>query len=139
MIVNREDLKTYYEKLNTQYEGYIQMSDRRIENIFETPTILPKWNELHKGINYILEVALYEPNTKMSILIRQQNDTWLILEKKLEGDEPTDSFFTLKDNLKMKISQIWEEEKNEFCNNLEVLEAKYLMFAGFEKKKGESK
>ena len=133
MVVNREDLKTYYEKLNAQYEGYIQMSDRRIENIFETPTILPKWNELHKGINYILEVALYEPNTKMSILIRQQNDNWLILEEELKGDEPTDSFFTLKDDLKMKIAQIWDNKEDEFCNDWEVLEPTMLMFAGFEK------
>jgi CRISPR type III-associated protein (TIGR04423 family) len=38
----------------------------------------------------------------------------------------------------MKIAQIWEEEPNEFCLNMEVLEPKYLLFAGFETQGGKS-
>jgi len=138
MLKSREELKEFYNGLNSEYEGYIQMSDGRIksEHLFKTAQNLPKWEELHNEVNYILEMALYEPNTKRSILIRQQNSEWLVIDKKLEGNEPTDSFFTLTEKTpKMKIAQIWEEEKSEFCLGLDVLEPKYLLFAGFEKEK----
>jgi CRISPR type III-associated protein (TIGR04423 family) len=64
-------------------------------------------------------------------LIRQQNDQWIVIEKELNGSEP-DSYFTLtEDTPKMNIVQIWEEEPNEFCLDMKVLEPKYLLFAGF--------
>ncbi len=136
MLKSREALKEFYNGLNAEYEGYIQMSDNRIksEHLFKTAQNLPKWEELHNEVNYILEMALFNPLTKQSILIRQQNSEWLVIDKKLEGNEPIDQFFTLtKDTPKMKIAQIWEEEKSEFCLGLDVLEPKYLLFAGFEK------
>ena len=135
-IKNKDELKKFYNSLNNEYEGYVQMSDGRIEpkHLFKTAQTLPKWEALHNDVNYILEMALYEPNTKRSILIRHQNSEWLAIDKKLEGNEPTDSFFTLtEDTPKMKVAQIWEEEKSEFCLGLDVLEPKYLLFAGFEK------
>ena len=134
-IKNRDELKEFYNGLNDKYEGYVQMSDSRIKfnHLFKTPQTLPKWEELHNDINYIVEMALYKPTTKHSILIRQQNSDWLVIDKKLEGNEPIDSFFTLtEDNTKMKIAQIWEVADSEFCLNIEVLEPKYLLFAGFE-------
>ena len=137
MLKTKDELEKYYNTLEDEFEGYIQISDERIKHIFKTHTKLPKWEELHSGGNYILEMALYNPKNKQSILIRQQNDHWFIIEKELKGDEPTDSFFTLEDNLKMKIAQIWEEEKDEFCNNWNVLEPKYLLFAGFKSTKGD--
>ncbi|NPA60378.1 MAG: TIGR04423 family type III CRISPR-associated protein [Epsilonproteobacteria bacterium] len=138
MLKSREALKKFYDDLNDKYEGYVQMSDSRIEpkHLFKTTQTLPKWDELHNDINYIVEMALFNPSTKQSILIRQQNSEWLVIDKKLEGDEPTESFFTLtEDTPKMKIAQIWEKEENEFCLGLDVLEPKYLLFAGFEKEK----
>jgi CRISPR type III-associated protein (TIGR04423 family) len=136
MIKSRDALKEFYNGLNDEYEGYVQMSDSRIKNhhLFKTSQTLPKWEALHNEVNYVLEMALFNPSTKQSILIRQQNSEWLVIEKKLEGNEPTESFFTLtEDTPKMRIAQIWEEEKNEFCLDLDVLEPKYLLFAGFEK------
>lgn len=135
MLKNSKALKEFYNELNEQFEGYVQMSDSRIksEHLFKTAQILPKWDKLHNATNYIVEMALYDPITKHSILIRQQNSEWLVLDKKLSGNEPLDSFFTLTENSpKMKIAQIWEEESNEFCLDMKVLESKYLMFAGFE-------
>jgi len=137
MLKSREELEHFYNELTGKYEGYIQVSDSRIDNVFVKPTSLPKWERLHNNTNYILEMALFNPASNDSILIRQHNSEWLVLEKKLDGTEPTDSFFTIVENTpKMKIAQIWEEESNEFCLDMKVLEAKYLMFAGFEK--GES-
>jgi CRISPR type III-associated protein (TIGR04423 family) len=148
MLKSREALKKFYDNLNDKYEGYVQMSDSRIEpkHLFKTTQTLPKWDELHDDINYIVEMALFNPSTKQSILIRQQNSEWLVIERVLEEEEikkcdskydsKCDLFFTLiEDTLKMKIAQIWEEEKNEFCLDMEVLEPKYLLFAGFEKEK----
>jgi len=139
MIKNRNELKKFYNSLTDKYQGYVQMSDSRIKDnhIFKIAQILPKWEDLHNEVNYILEMALYEPNSKpsnRSILIRQQNSEWLVIDRKLTQKEieNSDSFFTLiKDTPKMKIAQIWEEEKNEFCLDMEVLEPKYLLFAGF--------
>jgi len=140
MIKNKDELKEFYSSLKEEYEGYVQMSDSKIESthLFKKAQTLPKWEELHNDINYIVEMALFEPNSKRSILIRQQNATWLVIDELLNGNEPIDSFFTLtKDTPKMKIAQIWETKHNEFCLDMEVLEPKYLLFAGFEK--GEEK
>ena len=136
MLQNRDELEQFYRELTDKFEGYIQMSDGRIKDIFVTPISLPKWEELHNEVNYILEMALYEPKTKKSILVRQQNGNWLVLEEALEGTEPTNSFYTITQGTpKMKIAQIWEEEESEFCLDMKVLEPKYLLFAGFEKDK----
>lgn len=139
----RNELKPIYESLTDKYEGYIQMSDKRIEHIFKIAQQLPVLEDLYvdvnnknSDVNYIVEMALFEPSSKKSILIRQQNCKWLVLEKTLSGNELMETYFTLSKNTpKMNIAQIWEEESNEFCLDMEVLEAKYLMFAGF--KKGE--
>ena len=133
----RAKLKPVYEELTGQYEGYIQMSDRRIEHVFKEQSALPSWETLHdKEVNYILEMALYDPETKQSVLVRQHNDDWLILDKTLSGNEPTQSYFTVTDEtLKMNIAQIWEAEENLFCPGLKTLEAKYMLFAGFKKEK----
>ena len=137
---NREELEAFYNILTDKYEGYVQMSDSRIKSkhLFKIAQNLPKWSELHNNINYILEMALFNPISKNSILIRQQNNKWLVIERVLEEDEinKSDSFFTLTENTpKIKIAQIWEEEPTKFCLGLKVLEPKYLLFAGFEKEK----
>ena len=136
MLKSREELEAFYNGLTDKYEGYVQMSDSRITSkyLFKIAKKLPNWEELHNEINYILEMALFDPMSKKSILIRQQNSEWLVIDKILDEDEPTDLYFTLtEDTPKIKIAQIWEEEKNEFCLGLDVLEPKYLLFAGFEK------
>jgi CRISPR type III-associated protein (TIGR04423 family) len=140
----RANFATIYDGLQDgTYEGYVQMSDRRIEHIHLKASKLWTLDELYgkSEVNYVLEMALFDPATKKSILVRQHNDTWLhrIKELKDEEIENADSFFIVtdtKDEIKMKIAQIWEEEPNEFCLNMKVLEPKYLLFAGF--KGGES-
>ena len=133
MIKNRDELEEFYNSLNEEYEGYIQMSDRRIENIFESSSKLPKWDDLHQDNNFILELALFDKNTNRSILIREANGSWSVIDRVLNDNEPIDSFYTLRENLKMKMAQIWEEEDDEFCLGMRVLEFKYLLFAGFKR------
>jgi len=133
MIKNRDELEKFYKSLNGEYEGYIQISDRRIENIFESSSKLPQWDDLHQKNNFILELALFDKDTKRSILIREANGSWSVIDRVLNDNEPKDNFYTLRKNLKMKMVQIWEEEDDEFCLGMKVSEFKYLLFAGFEK------
>ena len=133
MMKNKKELEEFYNKLDGEYEGYIQLSDRRIENVFEEE-VLSKWDELHNGINYILEMALFEPTTKRSILVRQHNSDWLVLDETIDKSMPIERYFTVKNKPKqMKVAQVWEEKENEFCINMNVREPKYLLFAGFER------
>ncbi len=142
----REKFADIYGALNAKYQGYIQMSDKRIEHVFVEAQKLPKLEKLYvdkddkaTNVNYVLEMALYDPESKQSILIRQHNADFLVIKKELKGDEPMDSFYTVTPNTpKMKIAQIWEPKPNEFCNGWEVLEPTLLMFAGFEESKGDN-
>ena len=142
MTKTKKELEAYYKTLTGQYEGYIQMSDScfKNEHLLYAKASLPSWDTLHhNSINYILEMALFDGSK--SILVRQHNASFLVLEKDLNGDEDTDSYFIATDKKKkMKIALIWEEEFSEFCKvddeELKVLEPKYLMFTGFEDSKG---
>ncbi len=132
------ELEVFYEELlKDEFVGYIQMSDSifKKEHLLIDKKTLPEWGALHNEVNYILEMALYSnDDIKRSILVRQYNAQWLILEGTLSGNENMDSYFivTDKDNKKkMKIAQIWNEESSGFCLGMDVLEPKYLMFAGF--------
>ena len=138
MLKDREELMVFYSKeLQGEYQGYIQMSDRKIEKVFRESQTLPKWDELHNGVNYILEMALFDPNNSRSILIRQHNTDWLVIDAVLNGEEPVTSYYPVTSGTpKMNIAQIWEEEENEFCLNMKVMESKYLLFAGFKTDEG---
>jgi CRISPR type III-associated protein (TIGR04423 family) len=136
-LKTRKGLEAYFNALDSEYEGYIQMSDSRFEDehLLYTKKKLPAWKVLHNGINYILEMALFDG--KQSILVRQHNEKFLILECEIDGLEPTESYFIATSQAyKMKIAQIWEPTPNEFCNDWDVLEPKALMFAGFEATQG---
>ena len=81
-------------------------------------------------------MALYDPLERNSILVRQRNDRWQVRERVIKESDPKESFYTVvSENLhiKMRTAQIWEEEENEFCLGMKVLEPKELLFAGFEK------
>lgn len=145
----RAKFETIYSGLDGEYEGYIQMSDKRIEHVYVQAKELPTLEELYvdvKGkkteVNYVLEMALYDAKTTNSILIRQHNDDFLVLKKELKDvdEKDIDSFYTVTSNTpKMKIAKIWEEEKSEFRpDDMKILVPKALMFAGFESKGGKS-
>jgi len=138
----RNEFATIYDGLNGEYQGYIQMSDKRIEHVYVNASKLPDLDTLYvntnnevSDVNYVLEMALFDPDTQDSVLVRQHNDGWLNMKKNLKDIslDDKDSYFSAKeDEPKMKIAQIWEEVSNEFCEGWDVLEPKYLMFAGFE-------
>lgn len=138
-----EELKEFYKSLIDKFEGYIQMSDEKLDKIYTSKETLPSWEDLHKNNNFILEACLFDGDR--SITIRQVNDKFVIIDKKLseyKKENITTEEFIAKSNeekveLKAKISQIWEEKEDENCENIQVLKPTLLLFSGFIK--GESK
>lgn len=139
----KEQLKDFYENLSGLFEGYIQMSDEKLNKIFSSKQTLPIWENLHKNNNFILEACLFDGDR--SITIRQVNDKFAVIDKKLsdfsEKNKKEEKFLAKsneeKIELKAKITQIWEEKLDENCLNLNVLKPTLLLFSGFIK--GETK
>lgn len=138
-----DELKEFYKSLAEQFEGYIQMSDAKLNKIFTSKQVLPSWEDLHNSKNFIFEACFFDGDR--SITIRQVNDKFAIIDEKLSDFKKenitTEEFVakSLEDKieLKAKITQIWEEKEDENCENLKVLKPTLLLFSGFIK--GESK
>ena len=138
-----EQLKEFYEGLSGLFEGYIQMSDEKLNKIFSSKQTLPSWEDLHKNNNFILEACLFDGDR--SITIRQVNDKFAVIDKKLSDfseENKIEEIFVAKSNeenvnLKAKITQIWQEKEDENCLNIKVLKPTLLLFSGFTK--GEAK
>lgn len=134
----KEQLKDFYEGLSGLFEGYIQMSDEKLNKIFTTKQSLPSWDTLHNSKNFILEACLFDADR--SITIRQVNDKFSVIDKKLSDfkeEQKTTQTFLAKSNekkleLSAKITQIWEEKKDENCLNIKVLKPTLQLFSGFE-------
>ena len=138
-LLNKDNLKNFYNKLNGKYEGYIQLSDKRIEDLFLSPTELPKWDKIISSRNFIYEAAFFDEKNNVSVLIRQVDDKWLVntvdFNKKDDKTEITEEFFIAKtkNTPRVKIKNIWQEQEDELCNGFPVLKHIYSAFAGFEK------
>ena len=110
------------------YQGYVQMSDRRITDI---------WVE-YSDINLVVESGfIYEAHFcsgAESIAIKQINSDWLVsktdISNVVESDKQT--YYAIN-GLKVKMAQIWEPEVDPLCENMKVLKLKKVVFAGFEK------
>jgi CRISPR type III-associated protein (TIGR04423 family) len=135
------ELKSFYENLNGEFEGYIQMSDGKLDKIFSSKQTLPSWEDLHKNKNFIFEACFFDGDR--SLTIRQMNNAFVVIDEKLSNYEnKTEEIFiakSLENNMKLKakITQIWEEKEDKNCENLQVLKATLLLFSGFTK--GDSK
>ncbi|MDX4050738.1 TIGR04423 family type III CRISPR-associated protein [Aliarcobacter skirrowii] len=138
-----KDLQKIYEELKGEFEGYIQISNKKLDYIFSTKQTLPSWEEIHKEKGFIVEACLFDGDR--SITIRQINDKYAVIDKKLSDfikEQKTTQTFLAKSledkvNLEAKITQIWEEKEDENCLNIKVLKPTLQLFSGFEK--GENK
>ena len=132
-----EQLKEFYENLSSEFEGYIQMSNEKLNKIYVTKQSLPFWEELHQDNGFIYEACLFDGDR--SITIRQINDKFAIIDKKLSDfkkENITTEEFVAKSleekiGLKAKITQIWQEKEDENCLNMKVLKPTLLLFSGF--------
>lgn len=124
MKMNESEILEFINNLKG-YQGYIQMSDRVIENIweeFEDIRFIPK-------SGFVYEAHFW--NGKDSITIKQINDSWLVDQNKNIPLTDTQIYFTKENNLKVKMAQIWKEEIDLLCENMMVLKLEKIVFAGF--------
>jgi CRISPR type III-associated protein (TIGR04423 family) len=124
MNKNRTEILDYVNALKG-YQGYVQFSNRRIEEIFTDFSDIT----VDPGEGFIYEAHFY--NGSDSISIRQINVWWYVDETKDVSIENTQMYYAIN-NLKVKMAQIWEAENDPLCEDLPVLKLKKVVFAGFE-------
>lgn len=150
MRKNRDEILKYVNENLKGYEGYIQLMGEKID---EKHLFLA--GERTPGLGkdeLIYEAHFFNANLKKSISIRQINDAWFVDETELnkvaleESDIKT--FYPKFGNFKIKMAQIWQDEKDEFCEvpqdngtleGLPVLKLQKIVFAGFVKDEKDKK
>jgi CRISPR type III-associated protein (TIGR04423 family) len=124
MKKTKEEIVEYINSLQG-YEGYVQFSDRPIEDI---------WTQKSNITVNAKDGFVYEAhfcNGVESIGIKQINAEWLVSKTDISNikDEDTLAYFSYEKNVKM--AQIWEEEADEFCEGMKVKKLKKVVFDGF--------
>ena len=150
MRKNRDEILKYVNENLKGYEGYIQLMGEKIDekHLFLAGERTPGLGE----DKLIYEAHFFNANLKKSISIRQINDAWFVDESELnkvaleESDIKT--FYPKFGNFKIKMAQIWQDEKDEFCEvpqdngtleGLPVLKLQKIVFAGFVKDEKDKK
>jgi CRISPR type III-associated protein (TIGR04423 family) len=120
-----------------KYEGYIWFSDS------ETPLVIHNKNHdfsKYKEIDnpFIIEALLFAKDENISIAIKHTGKYHIHeidLNKLPEGAVLEDIHYLphrLEIVKKVNFKQLWLPEKDENCNNWEVLKMKALVFTGFD-------
>ena len=150
MKKNRDEILKYVNENLRDYEGYIQLMGEKIDekHLFLAGERTPS---LGKD-ELIYEAHFFDEKSKKSVSIRQINDAWFIDETELnkvvleESDIKT--FYPKFGNFKIKMAQIWQDEKDEFCEvpqdngtleGLPVLKLQKIVFVGFAKNEKDKK
>ena len=141
----KEEVLSYINSALSSYRGYVQFSHRPLKqiDIFEESDPSVAMDE--DGFVYEAHFS----NGDKSIRIRQVNDAWLVSETSIDNVENKDIALYALEKTKylekvtsnwVKMAQIWKPEKDDLCENMEVMKLKKVVFAGFEKEKpkGES-
>lgn len=120
-----------YNTLQGEYQGYIQLSDRKLNEDYVYKT-KQKLKPLDLGSSYVVEACFFDDDE--SISIRQVNDGYKVVRAKLsdfDKENITENEFFTNGYGKVKIVTIWEEKKDENCKNYNVLTPTLQLFAGF--------
>jgi len=130
MKINREEIENYINSLKG-YEGYVQFSDRAIEDIWTQKSDITI--DAKDGFVYEAHFS----NGVEFIGIKQINSSWFVSKTDISiiSEKDTEIYYALERNVKM--AQIWEEEADELCEGMQVKKLKKVVFIGFEK--GDSK
>lgn len=132
MKKNQTEIIDYINTLKG-YQGYIQMSDKPISDIWQSFSDI----SFAPTSGFVYEAHFF--NGTDSIAIKQINESWLVSTtplsevKNIETDIQT---YHAIGGLKVTMAQIWEEESDPLCENMPVMKLKKVVFAGFE---GETK
>lgn len=130
--MKKEDIVKIINEEYRDYEGYVQFSHRPIDkekDIFHNG----KKVEIRDEGGFVYEAHFC--NGTESISIKQINNDWLVSTTSLSEvkNRQTDiQTYHAINGLKVKMAQIWEEEEDEFCENMSVAKLKKVVFAGFE-------
>lgn len=122
---------------NRKYSGYIWMSDER------KPIILnnDNFDFLSIGTNpFIIEALLFSYEENISLSIRH-TDTYQIHEfdlNNLDAESVIEDVeylpYRLESVDKVCFKQLWVPEEDEYCEGLQVLKIKAIIFTGFKLK-----
>lgn len=130
MKTNKDGMIKYInKKLAEGYEGYIQPLSRKID---DSSVFLGDKTALNSD-EIIYEAHFFSKSKNKSVCVRQINGCWFVNTTNLKelGANDTQIFFDKLGKNKIKMAQIWKEEKDEFCTGLSVLKLKKVVFAGF--------
>ena len=150
MKKNKDEILKYVNENLKGYEGYIQLMGEKIDekHLFLAGERTPGLGE----DELIYEAYFFNEISKKSVSVRQINDAWFVDETELnkvaleESDIKT--FYPKFGNFKIKMAQIWQDEKDEFCEvpqdngtleGLPVLKLQKIVFAGFVKDEKDKK
>ena len=125
MKKNKIEIVEYINSLKG-YQGYIQMSDKKIADIWQDFSDI----SFDPSSGFVYEAHFF--NGKDSIAIRQINESWYVDENKNISLSDTQNYHAIN-GLAVKMAQIWEAEQDELCENMPVLKLKKVLFAGFTK------
>jgi len=130
MKMNKQVIQTYINSLKG-YEGYVQFSDRPIEDIWTQKSDI----SIDSKDGFIYEAHFC--NGTQSISIKQINNSWFVSTTDVSNisDEDTQLYHAFEKNVKM--AQVWEEVADELCEGMKVQKIKKVVFVGF--KQGDSK
>lgn len=161
MKKNKDEILKYVNENLKGYEGYIQLMGEKIDekHLFLAGERTPGLGE----DELIYEAYFFDEKSKKSVSIRQINDAWFVDETELGGanldpkKNPDIKEFHSKfkpefsakfKEVKIKMAQIWQDEKDEFCEvpqgngtleGLPVLKLQKIVFAGFVKDEKDKK
>lgn len=126
MKKNRDEIIEFVNSLKG-YEGYVQFSDRPIENIYKTPSDISV--QAKEGFIYEAHFC----NNTESIAIKQINESWFVSKTDITSVAREDIMEYVTHSGKIKMAQIWEAAADELCAGMPVKKLKKVVFAGFVK------
>lgn len=135
-----EELRSSWQEWQKQpMVGYAMMADAPLEHLWDVPAQVPDWETLHAGHGFIWEANLCEPG-KRSIAIRQLDDKWQVtivdektsMEANPECIEHRHLVKCRGREFTMILKEAWLPQPDAACENMEVLRAAWVAFAGFE-------
>ncbi|WP_298099769.1 TIGR04423 family type III CRISPR-associated protein [uncultured Campylobacter sp.] len=150
MKKNKDEILKYVNENLKGYEGYIQLMGEKIDekHLFLAGERTPGLGE----DELIYEAHFFDEKSKKSVSIRQINDAWFVDETELNKvaleESGIKTFYPKFGNFKIKMAQIWQDEKDEFCEvpqdngtleGLPVLKLQKIVFAGFVKDEKDKK
>lgn len=131
MKKNKQEVIDYINNIKG-YEGYVQFSHRVID---KNKDIFYDGKEVSvEGENGFIYEAHF-CNGEKSIQIRQINDSWLVSQTDIQNIDSKDEDEYISEiegfEYKIKMAQIWEDEIDTLCEDMQVKKLKKVVFVGF--------